>query len=150
MKKLLAALLVIALPAPALAELKHVPKWEMVDGKACYDQEGAMSLLKLDEEFAHNLKLNKLYLLQIDQLRLRTTSLEKVIALSKTETTEWQVRSNHLEEILRTKVRELEDERVKHDTSFGIYAAGAAGLIIVSVLSTVYIAERRKQFEQQP
>lgn len=94
MKKLIATLLLIALPAQA--ELQHIPKWKMVGDYACYDFEQAKQLLELDARMVLWEEQNKKLTEAMAKLALANDDLKGALETSKAEAVAWKGEADDL------------------------------------------------------
>jgi hypothetical protein len=146
MKKLITILLLIAFPAPALADLKYVPKWTMMNDHACYDKQGAVTLLQVDDKLDQCVEASQLHLVQIQDLTLAVESLKSSLAVADKELLVYQDRTNDLDSKLRSAIAEREQARAHDESSVAWTVAGAVALLSVGLAGGFYLSAHPLHF----
>lgn len=143
MKRFLAVLLVVALPAPAFAEVKHIPLWSMCqdtgEKRACYTFEQTVKLVEFDLQLDKMLVEEIIQLKQIEDLKLSTKSLDAALKLEKNSTTELKKNNDKLVADLLKETERANKAEARQGPSVGWLVAGGVGLVAVGVVSGILL-----------
>jgi hypothetical protein len=126
MKKIIALVLLLALPAQAEG-LKYIPKWSMCGDRACYTLEQAKKLFELDGELELLYATRDLQLGIINDLKAGNAQLKLALTSSEQNGRLLQGSNDRLTEDLKAAVKRANDAEAKNSgISLGWFVAGAA------------------------
>lgn len=140
--KLTALGMILLLSLPAQAELKYIPKWTMLDGKACYDFEDAKKLLLLDVEFELLVEKDVRHEKIIADLKARSGKFEEALAYEKAVNETQRIFSEKLNKMLLLETERANKAEARPGMFPAWFIAGAVGLTVGFVLGValgVYI-----------
>lgn len=141
--KSVAALLAVLLSFPAKAELKYIPKWTMLEGKACYDFEEARKLVLLDAEFELLVAKDSSQAKIIEDLKARSLKFEQALAYEKAVAETQRVFTEKLNKMLLSETDRANKAEARPGMFPAWFIAGAVGLTVGFVLGValgVYVA----------
>ena len=142
--KLIALGMILLLSLPAQAELKFIPKWTMLDGKACYDFEDARKLLLLDSEFDLLVEKDSRHEKIVADLKARSSKLEEALAYEKAVAETQRIFSEKLNKMLLLETERANKAEARPGMFPAWFIAGAVGLTVGFVLGValgVYITK---------
>lgn len=138
MKKL-AALLTAVLSLNAFGQgLQYVPKWKMVNGKACYEFEDAQLLVELDLRFAQLTYSEQAFSSAIEDYKRSATNFETALKLDKSSL-ELLTKNN---DTLAKRLLVETDRANKAEASkpaWSTLVLGGAGLVVIGVIGGVLL-----------
>jgi hypothetical protein len=139
MKKLLIAFMVFA-SSPAFAEgLKYVPKWHMTGNEACYDIQGAKTLLKLDADMEECAGERQLAIAEVEKLKAANLDLTHALELTQKGEDLLKTRETGLTKDLKDCVAAKNKAEASQLPSMGWPIAGSVLLIGVGIILGHYL-----------
>lgn len=134
-----AALLTAVLSLNAFGQgLQYVPKWKMVNGKACYEFEDAQLLVELDIRFAQLTYSEQMFSSAIEDYKRSASNFETALKLDKSSL---ELLKNTNDDLGKRLLAETEraNKAEASKPAWSTLVLGGAGLVAVGVVAGVLL-----------
>lgn len=132
--KLIAALLIVSLPAHVTAQMKHVPAWSMNGPMACYDFQDAKKLVEIDSQLEMFIQRDMAWGLQVQDLKSAVLGLTSALDNEKAAKNELSIDVDALNKQLIAEVTRANNAEAKKMPSLGWLFAGVGALVVVGAV----------------
>jgi hypothetical protein len=144
--KFTCVLLSILIASPAYADgLKYVPKWEMVNGKACYEFFQAKELVKLDADLQAYADKELIWAQMRADLEDTVIDLDKALNAEKSAGLKRQANIDDLVGQLTKEITRANKAEAQQMPSVGWLVAGGVILMVLGAVGGILVYEYVKK-----
>lgn len=144
MTRYTAAVLAVLMSSPAFAELKYIPKWTLVDKKACYDFDQAAKLIEVDLQLDLMLKKEPIWEQMLKDYKEGSRLLYVAVDAEKSANDTLKTSNDVLNKMLIKETTRANNAEARPGAWPAWAIAGGIGLgvgIVAGIVLGVYVAK---------